>query len=85
MLRINGREVVTMLDSPDLSLCAAITDPCLGVGHWTDDTTPRTDRPVRFISWRIFAGQGNPTIVGHATYVTNRGHAACVNDLVPRR
>lgn len=48
MLSINGREVVTMMDSPDLSLCAAITDPCLGIGHWTDDTTPRTDRPVRF-------------------------------------
>jgi hypothetical protein len=48
MLYVNGREVVTMQDNPDRALMVAVTDPCLGLGHWSDATTPRTDKPVRF-------------------------------------
>ena len=62
-----------------------------GFHFWADDanyntpqSTPRTERPVRLIWWRIFTNQSRSVIRGRVSYVTAGTRADCVNDLVPR-
>jgi len=44
------------MDSPDVAMVVALTDPCIArVTRWTDASVPRADRPVRF-AWCIIPG-----------------------------
>ena len=50
----------------------------------TPQSTPRTERPVRLIWWRIFASQLRSRVTGRVSYLTAGTRTDCVEDRVAR-